>query len=248
MSVSDDRSSPLVAIAGGTALGIAGLFVGLLLGIISISILDSVVALSEGSPTMTAVAMTAQGVGLVVVGMLYLQRHDLPWSYLRVSWPTLRELGWAVAATVGLFAALIAAMLVVEQLGLTATEHSVAESAEQNPALLLPLIPLSVLVTGPAEELLFRGVIQTRLKEALGVVAAVVAASAVFALVHIPAYAAGSGLSADLATTLVILFLLGGFLGAVYEHTGNLVVPAVAHGLYNAIIFGSSYVEAVAVL
>lgn len=245
MSVSDDRRSPAVAVLTALTLGFVGLFVGVLIGLVSTSLVASVVTLPENSPVTTAIALVAQGVGLVAVAWVYLEERDLPWSYLRVERPDLRDLAWALAGTIGLFLTLAGTMLLVEQLGLSATEHSVARAAEQNPALLLPLIPLSVLVTGPAEELLFRGVIQTRLREAFGVVAAVVVAAVVFSIVHVPAYGAGSGFGPELATTLGVLFVLGAFLGAVYERTDNLVVPAIAHGIYNAVVFGASYAEAI---
>lgn len=244
MSVSDDRRSPVAAVLTALTLGFVGLFVGVLVGIVSTSLVASVVTLPENSPATTAIALVAQGVGLVAVAWIYLEERDLPWSYLRVDRPGLRDVAWALAATIGLFVTLAGTMLVIEQLGLSPTEHSVAQAAEQNPALLLPLIPLSVLVTGPAEELLFRGVIQTRLRESFGAVVAVILAATVFSLVHIPAYG-GGGLGLDLATTLGVLFLLGMFLGAVYERTENLVVPAIAHGVYNAVVFGANYVEAI---
>ena len=37
----------------------------------------------------------------------------------------------------------------------------------------------------------------------------------------------------------------GAILGGVYEYSGNLVVPALAHGFYNAITFGLSYADTV---
>lgn len=248
MSYSTDRASPspvaTIAVAAGLAL--AGLFVGLLLGIISISLVSAVVPLPANSPERNVVALIAQGIGLVAVAGLYMDRHDLSWSYLRISKPTLRDLGFAVLATIVLFGALALASVVIEQLGLTTTEHSVAQSAEENPAALLPLIPLSILITGPTEELLFRGVIQTRLREALDSDGgAVVIAAAVFALVHVPAYGLTSGFGTALLTTLAVLFLLGSLLGAAYEYTGNLLVPIIAHGIYNAIVFGSNYLEAI---
>jgi membrane protease YdiL (CAAX protease family) len=42
-----------------------------------------------------------------------------------------------------------------------------------------------------------------------------------------------------------VLFLLGSLLGAAYEYAGNLLVPIIAHGIYNAIVFGSNYLEAI---
>ncbi|WP_178918121.1 CPBP family intramembrane glutamic endopeptidase [Natronomonas gomsonensis] len=245
MSVSAERSSPALAVGSVAFLGLVGLLIGAVVGLIVISIASAFIPITSDSPLTSALSLVGQGIGLVGVAVVYLRFRDLPWSYLRISRPTLRDLGWAVAATVGLFAVLAGASFLIDQLGLTATEHSVSQQAESNPALLLPLIPLSVLVTGPAEELLYRGVIQTRLREVFGSAPAVAVAAVVFSLVHIPAYGATSGLDPSLATTLGILFLLGASLGAAYEHTENLVVPAVAHGVYNAVVFGSSYANAV---
>ena len=245
---SGQRASPGGAVAASLGLGIAGLLTGLLVGLLGLSMLSVVVAVEPNTALTSAVSVTAQGVGLVVVVALYLLHRQKSWSYLRVRWPSLRDLLWTVATTIGLFAALAALLVIVQQLGLSPTEHSVAEAGQQNPEILLPLIPLSVLITGPAEELLYRGVIQTRLRESFGTVAAVALASVVFAVVHAPAYGLGAGLGPDLLTTLVILFILGAFLGAAYEYTGNLVVPAVAHGLYNAVVFGTQYATATGVI
>lgn len=245
MSHSTDRASPALAVGGAAVLALVGLFVGFLFSIVTISLIDPVVSLPPNSPERSAVALVAQGAGLVAVVALYLERNSLSWSYLRISQPTLRDAGFAVLATVVLFLALGLLSVAIEQLGLTTTEHSVSQSAEENPAVLLPLIPLSILVTGPAEELLFRGVIQTRLRETFTTNNAVIIASAAFSLVHVPAYAIGSSIGLSLLTTLAILFILGLLLGAAYEYTGNLFVPIIAHGVFNAVIYGSSYVDSV---
>lgn len=243
MSVSNERESPIKAVGGATFLGLTGLFVGVLLSIIALGLLNPFVTIRQGSGLSNAVTLVAQGAGLVGVGVVYLSMRELSASYLRLSWPSTRDVVWSVAATIGLFAVLAGLNFVIQQFGLSSAGHSVAEQGQENPALLLPLIPLSVLVTGPAEEFLYRGVIQTRLKEAFDAQAAVFLAAVVFSLVHVPAYGMG-GLDSSLATTLAILFVLGAVLGAAYEYTGNLVVPAIAHGIYNAVVFGSIYVEA----
>jgi len=42
--------------------------------------------------------------------------------------------------------------------------------------------------------------------------------------------------------TISILFVPALFFGAVYEYTGNLVVVAVMHGLYNSLILTMIYI------
>ncbi|MES3516076.1 MAG: lysostaphin resistance A-like protein [Natronomonas sp.] len=242
MSTSADRlsrSRPAV-VTGTIGLGVAGLLVGFLIAVVGISLAAAVFpSIEQNSAPALAIATAGQGIGIAIVAVGYLRYRGLSWSFLRVRMPTLRDVGWTIGVTIGLFAALFVAVTIIEWLGLSAAEHSVAEAAEDDPLVLLPLVPLSILVTGPAEELLYRGVIQTRLRKIFDAASAVLVASVIFAVVHIPAYAT-EGLGPELLTTLGILLLLGGFLGAVYEHTGNLLVPAVAHGLYNAIVFGGN--------
>ena len=252
MSVSTENRpsrSAGIAVTAAVVLGFVGLLTGFVVGALLFGLVSVVVSdVTENLPLQAAISTIGMGIGLVVVAVFYLQRNDLSWSYLRIRRPTARDVGWAVGITVALFAALLAALAVVDLLGLTATEHSVAEQAQQDPRLLLPLIPLAVLVTGPAEELLYRGVIQTRLREAFGAGAAILLASGVFSVVHIPAYGATGGLDVSLLVTLGILFLLGSFLGYAYERTGNLVVPAVAHGLFNAVMYGGNYLSSMSLV
>jgi membrane protease YdiL (CAAX protease family) len=234
-----DRLSAVLAAAG---VGLAGFLAGLVCVTVAVSLLGAVVPLVEASPMRAAVLLVAQYVGILAVAGLYLDGVDRPRSFLRVERPTARDLAWAVAGVIALFAMLAAATFVLDQVGVSLSDHSVTESADRNPAVLLPLIPLSVLLTGPTEELLYRGIVQTRLERAFGTAPAILGAAAIFALVHVPAYGTGSG-GGSLPTTLGLLLVLGALLGALYEHTGNLVVPAVAHGLYNAVTFGVEYLE-----
>jgi hypothetical protein len=110
---------------------------------------------------------------------------------------------------------------------------------QQNPRLLLLLMPLAVLVIGPSEELLFRGAIQGVLRKAYTPVPAIVIASLLFAVGHFTAYT-GDGR----ASTLLVILLLGGILGVIYEYTDNIVVPSLVHGLYNVAAFLQLYLSA----
>ncbi|WP_254840630.1 CPBP family intramembrane glutamic endopeptidase [Natronomonas marina] len=242
MSVSAERD-PVSTVVAAAGVGLAGFLAGLVFVTFAVSLVGALVPLAEGSPERATVLMLAQYSGILAVAAFYLDASDRSLSYLRVGRPTARDLAWIVAGVLALFGTLAAATFVAEQLGLSVTDHSVSQSAADNPAMLLPLIPLSILITGPVEELLYRGVVQTRLKEAFSTAPAVGIAAVVFAAVHVPAYSLGGGSVESLATTLVVLFVLGGLLGALYEHTGNLLVPAVAHGVYNAVTFAVNYLE-----
>jgi uncharacterized protein len=85
----------------------------------------------------------------------------------------------------------------------------------------LQLAFLSILA-GISEEVLFRAVLQGGLSQVLGVGPALVLASAGFGLCHwiTPTYA-------------LLAALVGLYLGGIWLMTGNLLVPIVAHALYD---------------
>jgi membrane protease YdiL (CAAX protease family) len=114
----------------------------------------------------------------------------------------------------------------------------VAEFASADPTVLLWLIPGSFLLIGPGEELLFRGIVQGRLRETFDRVSGVVLASALFAAVHFAALTGGTG---GRLVTITVLFFPALVFGSVYELTDNLVVPALVHGAYNATLFALAY-------
>jgi membrane protease YdiL (CAAX protease family) len=149
---------------------------------------------------------------------------------------------WSVAGLGLLFVVLVGTSFLLEQLGLPLSEHSILNVAEDNPDVLLLLIPLSLLLVGPIEELLYRGVIHTRLNDEFGVSVTIGIAAVIFAMVHFPAYYAGTGGEAVISS-LVVIFALGSLLGVLYEYSGNLLVPVVVHGGYNAANFGLKYLE-----
>jgi membrane protease YdiL (CAAX protease family) len=79
-------------------------------------------------------------------------------------------------------------------------------------------------LAGLGEEALFRGVIQTALGGQLPMWAAITLAAALFGVAHwlTPAYAVLAG-------------IVGGYLGWAFAASGNLLVPIVAHALYDLI-------------
>jgi len=107
-----------------------------------------------------------------------------------------------------------------------------------DPTYFLIMVPVSILFVGPAEELLFRGAVQGRLRQSWGVWPAIITATVLFGLVHIPAITGGFGAQLSYALLVGILGLLLGYL---YEYTGNILVPSLIHGAYNATLFGMLY-------
>lgn len=86
----------------------------------------------------------------------------------------------------------------------------------------LPQLALLSALAGLGEEALFRGVLQTWLAQHLGDAGGLVLASIVFGLAHFinRSYA-------------LLATLIGLYLGWLYLTSGNLLLPVIAHGLYD---------------
>ncbi|MXR50880.1 CPBP family intramembrane metalloprotease [Halovenus sp. WSH3] len=180
------------------------------------------------------------GFALVAVGFLYATHRGL--AYVDLSLPSPRQVGIIVGGVVASFVIWAVASLIVANLGLPATDHALFDpSDDATPTLLLVLVPLVLFVNGPVEELLYRNVIQKYLTERFSVPVAIVIASAVFALAHVPAYYS-AGLTA-LSFTLTLLFVISCLWGWIYDYTGSLLVVSAIHGLYNAVLIAGLYVQ-----
>ncbi|MFC7044195.1 CPBP family intramembrane glutamic endopeptidase [Halobacteriaceae archaeon GCM10025711] len=181
--------------------------------------------------------------GFAVGALVFLAATGRGTGFLDLRRPDRRAVGYMVGGTVALFALRLALILGVGALGLPVAGNSVTDLAQEGVvASLLLLVPVSVLVIGPAEELLFRGVVQKYLYGSFSRWGAVAVASVLFALVHLPTTYYADPDPVAVAVTLAILFGLSLVLGGLYVRTDNLLVPVVAHGLYDAVLFGLAYV------
>jgi len=240
----------------GTAVGLAA--GGMLLGFITLVVLAGAIRTSgvvlPQSFSILLSLLALQGVGLVGTAVFYLSTTDKDLSYIKLRKPSLKHVVIGFGSVFVMLAAIVVISMILQSLGQNAAEHGTVEQIEQNPRIALYMVPLSILVIGPSEELLFRGIIQTKLRESFSSLGGVGVASAIFALIHIPAY--GSDVIADmiqqggitlenlqsLSVTLSVLFVLALVLGYVYERTGNLTVPMITHGFYNAFLFSMVYI------
>lgn len=225
-----------------TAVGVVGLFA---ISLWSVVLRDVATAMlweaPLSKPRLQIVTTFGLGAGTLMTVAGYLAWSDRTVEFLDVSWPSLRDVAWTVVGLVGLFVVLYVISSAFQLFGISTSPHTTSEAANENPALLLPLIPLSVLLIGPGEELLFRNVIQKALYDTAPRWMAIITASFVFALVHFSAYS--SGTTGQILASLSIVLALSVVLGVIYERTENVVVPALVHGSYNAITFGLLYLE-----
>jgi membrane protease YdiL (CAAX protease family) len=207
---------------------------------IGVGLLSGLNVTENGSPVVYYGTQSALGLfAFCLVGVAYLLvREDE--TLVGIRWPTTWDLGMIVGGFLLLAGTLIGAETLLSALGFESADNVVLERGQENPELFLVLIPIQFLLTGPGEELLFRGVIQGLLRRAYGVVPGILAASTLFALFHVPSLSGNS-----LLPVLSVLFLSGVVLGALYEYTRTLLVPMVAHALWNALVFGTEYAGAV---
>jgi membrane protease YdiL (CAAX protease family) len=228
-----------------------GIAVGLAVGGMAAGLVATVIVLSAVTLADLGLSETARNIllmlplqigGLAGTAVAFLWMTDRGFGYVRLRKPSLKQLGIAFGSIFAMIAAVIAVTVVIESLGQQAADHATTQQIESDPRLALYMIPLALFVIGPCEELLFRGVIQTKLTESFGARGGVVVASVVFSLVHVPSYGGLSAGLSQLGITLGVLFSLAIILGTVYEKTDNLAVPIVAHGFYNAVLFGITYI------
>mgnify|MGYP002760457339 FL=1 len=180
-----------------------------------------------------------QGMTFGGLSILYLRFRDLDFEFVSLSIPDRRDVAVTIGGVGTLLGLLIVSSRVISSLGLESAENQVVTVGQQNPTAFLILIPLSFLLVGPGEELLYRGLVQGTLRETLHPTRAIVLASALFASIHL------FSLSGEGKLVYVgIAFVLALVLGATYEYTDNLVVPTLIHGAYNAIQFTSAYLTA----
>lgn len=190
-------------------------------------------------PAVYAAITVAQFLGMGVLGYVYLRWRGET-DLFGIGVPDLRDVAAVVVGFVAIFLAAVALTQVVRLLGVQSATNQVVEQGQQNPDIFLYMIPVTILLVAPAEELLFRGIVQGLLRRVSGVVPAILLGSALFGVAHWLALTGGG----SRLTYVAIAAVLGLVLGTAYELTENLTVPIVIHGLWNAFLFGSQYAAA----
>ena len=246
-TVGDDADrtddSTIVAVVVAVGLGLLGPLIALVGGF-GIFAVDVVVGGLPLAVNLLLTLLVGQYVAFAGLALAYLAWRGFDRSgivsYLGVRKPSLIELGLVVAGWVVILVSVMGISLLVQLLGVETAANQSAELAIGNPAIIPLFIAASFLVIGPCEEILYRGVVQGRLRESLPAAPSIIIASAVFAFIHVLALT--GGIEGRL-TTVAILFFPSLVFGAVYEYTENIVVPSLLHGLHNAVIFTLLYVS-----
>lgn len=223
----------------GRAIGVG---IGLtLLGVILTTILSPLFAgpaLLTGSDFESTPVLLLQLIGgqiaFLLTGIFYLRQYGLA---VPVTVPDRYDLGYAVGGIVAALVFVTAAGQLLMFLGL-APDGVLEEFLMEDPMLAIWMAVLSIVLIAPAEEFLFRGVIQGRLRRTFGAPSAILLASLCFASLHFWNYSGSTG--ALLGGTLLIAGV-GIIFGVLYERTDTLTAPVIAHAIYNAILFAVEY-------
>lgn len=228
------------ALASGVFAIAAALVLGTLLSLLVLwSLRLAGLTLGITRVVLVTLALT-QGVACWGVALFSLVRPNLREGTARVGLraPSADDLRAARRACLWALAGAAAGGLLTSALGLAPAENEVLHLGRSKPHLFLVLMPVSILLVGPGEELLFRGIVQTRLRGAFSSRQAVVVGSVLFAGVHLFSVV---GSWPERLVAVLVLMLPSLAFGFAYERRRNLWVPALAHGFYDFVLLGFAY-------
>ena len=190
----------------------------------------------------TIAMMVLNFAGFALAGAIYLAYTGRGWSFVDLRVPTKRDWLWILATTVGSILFIIAFGIVVQLLELPSAPNDIVTIIGDDQVLLLWMFAIVIFANAPAEEFLFRNVIQKRLYESFTRNGAVVVASLIFVAVHFPVFLTGGSLLATLIS-LTAVFVGSLIFGYAYARTDNLLVPTAAHAGFNLFQFGILYLQ-----
>lgn len=158
----------------------------------------------------------------------------LSWRLLGPVRPQGRDVGVGLAAGLAGYAIVIAwALAWATVFGEPEPiEQSLLEGVDASTAVIALSFVIAVLLAPVVEETVYRGVLFQASRRHLGLVPGLLLSAAVFTAVHVELYPPIGSLQ---PVGLGGLFLLAVWLAAVHHRTGSLLVPVVAHGVFNAL-------------
>ncbi|MFC5277381.1 CPBP family intramembrane glutamic endopeptidase [Halorubrum rubrum] len=196
----------------------------------SLALRSGVVAEDTNAFTLLRTVVSFAGFLPGVVGYLAITDQR---TLVSISQPSVREIGIVAVAAIVLYGIQIALLFALQALGLGTGRNSATVAAGDPVAYYAAMIAVSILLVGPAEELLLRGVVQGGLRRSFDAAPAILIAAVLFGALH----GNVDGTLTEQVAYMGVTVILGSLLGLLYERTENVLVPGLAHGLYNAIIF-----------
>ncbi|MEF8873625.1 MAG: type II CAAX endopeptidase family protein [Candidatus Thermoplasmatota archaeon] len=231
--MTDSLSSSARTVLGVVGITILAFLFSLFLGFVFALLLIPLGYEPDSTFTLVGITIVSQ-LGFLILAYIYIRRRDLDIPLEIPSRSDLTYTGGGIVLT--LITALgLSQILSYLDLG---SQSSIEKIAETNPLFLLALAVLSLILIAPSEELLFRGAVQGRLRERFEAFPSIVTASLLFGSLHLLNY---NGAIIPIILTTLVIVVIGGILGILYERTDNLVVPILVHSVYNFVILVPSY-------
>lgn len=241
MSVVADRFPDALTDGGGRAraalaavcIAVGG-FVAGLLGLLLVRPAFVVLGVGETAAVQVISGQFIQ-VGFAAFAGAYLFRHRDWDRYVKVRWPTTEDVAWLFVIPVGFLAIGFVVSPLLAALGLP--DPHVGSGGEQIDLSARPLLwPVAFawmyLFAAPAEELVYRGLVQGRLRVAFDTAGVVLLGGVAFGLMHflVGLVTPDVGLAGSVhwGVTTGVPGLLWGY---VYERTENLAVTATSHAM-----------------
>jgi uncharacterized protein len=229
----DSGGSKIRAISVAVGLTILALVLSAVVGVLFAVPLFAVGFDIESTAALVTLLLGGQ-VGFFATGYLYVRRYGLT---VRIARPGRRDLSYAAGGTIVALIFATVASVVLDSLGFT-PESTLEGFVTADPLILIWLALLSIIVVAPAEEYLFRGVIQGRLKNTFQPASAILVASLLFGSMHFGNWVGSLGTVVGWA---LLITGVGVVMGILYERTNNLAVPIIAHAVYNFFLFAVGY-------
>jgi len=173
-------------------------------------------------------------IGFLLVAILFIRYKKVELPFDIPSRSNFKYIVGGIVLTIGTAIGLLQLQSILDLM----SKSAIQDMAESNPAILLILAVLSVVLVAPSEELLFRGAIQGRLRERFGPYFSIITASLLFGSLHLLNFT-GSVLPTLMSAFIIVV--IGGILGWLYEETKNIAVPITVHAIYNFILLIPSY-------
>lgn len=214
---------------------VVSLTIGSVIGGIGAVLVVAIAIQATGLPSTDAVQLLrsrAIQLGFLAVALVYLAIREFPLNLISFRVPSLRGVAWIVTIpvlTVGagfVFEPLLASIGIVQP---SVSTGMAIDDFGTRPLLWAVVFVGWFVFAAPAEELLFRGIIQGRLRQTFDAVPGILLAAVCFGLMHVPVAALSTGM--EPASTFVETFVSGTIFGVAYERTDNLLVPSVAHAV-----------------
>lgn len=228
------RRAQAIAVVEGLGLTLGSVVAGII-AVLGISIALNAIALSS-TDAVRLLRSRAIQVGFLAIALLYLSIRGYPSQLIRFRVPSLHGVAWIVAVPLLTAGSGFLLEPVLASVGLV--QPPAGNGMGVDGFLTRPLLWVVVFLgwfvfAAPAEELLFRGVIQGRLRESFDPIPGILLAAVFFGLMHVPVAALSAGM--EPASSFVETFVGGIVFGTAYERTENLLVPSIAHaGLWTS--------------